>query len=160
MSPDPKSFLLRASQIKAKERPFSHPWNPNSAVSTAFLGEHSACVEPESTSLAFRRGRSHSCLTPTSERKSGSTFTLAAASLKSMESNTRLAQAISWRFPLRRSFITCATRSQKMVYLMGGENLDFEIEDFPSVGKRMVRRGTEVEIYNNTDAKPFGPLEV
>jgi hypothetical protein len=27
------------------------------------------------------------------------------------------------------------------------------------LGKRMVRRGMEVEIYDAPDAKPFGPLD-
>ncbi len=47
----------------------------------------------------------------------------------------------------------------ELIYLMGGDNLEFEVEDFPSVGKRMLRRGTAVDIYNTTDAKAFGPTE-
>ncbi len=42
---------------------------------------------------------------------------------------------------------------------MGGEALDVDVADFPRLGKRMVRRGMEVEIYDASDAKEFGPLE-
>ena len=47
---------------------------------------------------------------------------------------------------------------EDLVYLMGGENLDFEVAEFPKLGKRMVRRSTGIEIYDIADAKPFGPL--
>ena len=39
---------------------------------------------------------------------------------------------------------------------MGGESNHVEIADFPDIGKRMVRRGAEVEIFDVSDAKPFG----
>lgn len=42
---------------------------------------------------------------------------------------------------------------------MGGENLEVEIAEFPRLGKQMLRRGDTVEIYNVSDAKPFGALE-
>lgn len=35
-----------------------------------------------------------------------------------------------------------------LVYLVGGENRDNEIADFPRLGKRMVRRGKDVEIVD------------
>ncbi len=48
---------------------------------------------------------------------------------------------------------------EDLVYLMGGEALDVDVADFPRLGKRMVRRGQSVEIYDTSDAKDFGPLE-
>lgn len=42
-----------------------------------------------------------------------------------------------------------------LVYLIGGENLQHEIADFPTLGKRMVRLGSLVETYNLSDGKPF-----
>ena len=30
---------------------------------------------------------------------------------------------------------------EELVYLVGGENLDVELSDFPRLGKRMLRRG-------------------
>jgi uncharacterized cupin superfamily protein len=46
--------------------------------------------------------------------------------------------------------------AEELVYLMGGENLEFEIEDFPTVGKRMLRRGAAVDIYELADARTPG----
>jgi len=72
----------------------------------------------------------------------------------------RSRRATSWAFPgpqaphhLRNSY------DEDLVYLMGGEALDVDIADFPRLGKRMVWRGDEVEIYNVSDAREFGPLE-
>ena len=41
---------------------------------------------------------------------------------------------------------------------MGGEVLDVDIADFPRPGKRMLRRGGEVKIYDTLDAGSFEPL--
>jgi uncharacterized cupin superfamily protein len=41
-------------------------------------------------------------------------------------------------------------------YLFGGENLEVEIAEFPRLGRRMVRRGEQIDVYDATDAKPFG----
>jgi uncharacterized cupin superfamily protein len=48
---------------------------------------------------------------------------------------------------------------EELVYLMGGENQEIEIADFPRLGKRMVRSGGNIEVYDVSDAKPFGPLD-
>ena len=47
---------------------------------------------------------------------------------------------------------------QELVYLMGGENLEVEVADFPHLGKRMFRQGEAVEISNLSDIESFGPL--
>ena len=48
---------------------------------------------------------------------------------------------------------------EDLVYLVGGESHEVEVADFPRLGKRMLRRGQEVEIYDFSDAGGFGPLE-
>jgi uncharacterized cupin superfamily protein len=47
---------------------------------------------------------------------------------------------------------------EDLVYLVGGENHDVEIADFPRLGKRMLRLGQNVEVYDVSDARDFGPL--
>jgi hypothetical protein len=49
---------------------------------------------------------------------------------------------------------------QELVYLMGGENREFEVADFPRLGKRMVKSGEKFEVYDVSNAKPFGPLDI
>jgi uncharacterized cupin superfamily protein len=48
---------------------------------------------------------------------------------------------------------------QELVYLMGGENREFEVADFPRLGKRMIKNGEKFEVYDVSNAKPFGPLD-
>ena len=47
------------------------------------------------------------------------------------------------------------TGEEDLVYLMGGESRDAEVATFPKLGKKMVRVGGEVEIYDVADAKGF-----
>ena len=48
---------------------------------------------------------------------------------------------------------------EDLIYLVGGEINEVEVADFPRLGKRMIRSGQGVEIYDTSDAKSFGPLE-
>ena len=50
------------------------------------------------------------------------------------------------------------SEEEDLVYLVGGEVLDVDVADFPRLGKRMVRRGQDVEVYDVSDIKGFGPL--
>lgn len=46
-----------------------------------------------------------------------------------------------------------------LVYLCGGEHLNIEIADFPRLGKRMLRRGEQVDIVDihpERELTPFG----
>ena len=42
---------------------------------------------------------------------------------------------------------------------MGGENLEYEVADFPRLGKRMLRLGETIEIFALDDAEPLGPID-
>jgi uncharacterized cupin superfamily protein len=44
-----------------------------------------------------------------------------------------------------------------LVYLVGGENREVEVADFPGLGKRTVRTGQQLEVYDTDDAQAFGP---
>ena len=48
----------------------------------------------------------------------------------------------------------------ELVYLMGGEAREAEIAEFPELGKRLVRRGNTVEIYDVDDAQAWEPPDV
>ena len=42
-----------------------------------------------------------------------------------------------------------------LIYLMGGENREVEIADFPRLGRRMIRDGSAIDIIEIADVKPF-----
>ena len=45
--------------------------------------------------------------------------------------------------------------TEDLVYLTGGEKGQFEIADFPTVGKRLVRAGNEVKLYPLEAGEPL-----
>jgi len=44
---------------------------------------------------------------------------------------------------------------EELVYLMGGENRNEEIADFPTLDRRIVRLGDGLSVYKLSDGKPF-----
>ena len=49
--------------------------------------------------------------------------------------------------------------SQRRFGKVAGENREFEVADFPRLGKRMVKSGENFDVYDMSNAKPFGPLD-
>jgi uncharacterized cupin superfamily protein len=45
--------------------------------------------------------------------------------------------------------------AEELVYLSGGEKGEFEVADFPSVGKRLVTAGKEVKLYPIAAGEPM-----
>ena len=43
--------------------------------------------------------------------------------------------------------------------LVGTDVREVEVADYPRLGKRMLRLGQNVEIYDTSDARAFGPLQ-
>jgi uncharacterized cupin superfamily protein len=42
----------------------------------------------------------------------------------------------------------------ELVYLVGGENREFEVAEFPELGKRMVRKGQQVDVQDVDGTPP------
>lgn len=47
----------------------------------------------------------------------------------------------------------------ELMYLVGGENVEVEIADFPNLKRRMIRYPDKVETFDWSDDKGFGFLE-
>jgi hypothetical protein len=41
---------------------------------------------------------------------------------------------------------------------VGGENVDIEVANFPRLGRRIIRKGEDVQVYRTSDATDFGEL--
>ncbi len=159
MSTNSAPFILRAAEALAQEQTFSHPWNPDSEITGAMLGR-TLGLQRTGVSLArIRPGKesftyhSHACEEEWIYILSGR----GVAEIDGTEHEVAAGDFMAFPTPsvahhLRNPF------DEELVYLMGGENREVEIADFPKLGKRMVRQGAEVQIYNLADAKPFGPI--
>ena len=152
--------LYRAREAAEACETFSHPWNPNSLISGVQLGR---AVGLKRTGVSFARvppGK-ESFAYHLHHREEEWIYVLSGRGIAEIDGEEfEVGPGDFMGFPtpsvahhMRNPF------DEDLVYLMGGESLDFEIGDFPRLGKRMVRRGQHIEIYDLEDAKPFGPLD-
>lgn len=155
-----KSLILRAKEIAESMQTFSHPWNPNSEILGAYLGRkvglirtgvNFAVIHPGKESFVYH---SHYCEEEWIYILSG----WGIAEIDGEEFEVFPGDFIAFPTPSVAHHLRNAG-DEDLVYLVGGENLDVEIADFPRLGKRMVRRGDNIEIFDQKDAKPFGKLD-
>ena len=154
-----EKFLLRASAQKSQEGRFSHPWNDRSEVRGTMLGK---CLGLTRTGVSIIRlaGGKESFVYHSHQREEEWIYILAGRGVAEIdEEEFEVAAGDFMAFPtpsvahhLRNPF------AEELVYLVGGENLDMEIADFPRLGKRMIRKPGAIEIVDHADIKPFGPL--
>ena len=152
--------LLRAADIAAKSASHSHPWNPKSEMTGAQLGRLAGLKRTGVSLVRIAPGR-ESFVYHRHEREEEWLYILSGTGTAEIDGGDYAVgpgdfmgfPAPSVAHHLRN------TGDEDLVYLMGGENRDSEIADFPKLGKRMVRHGGQVDIYDIADAKPFGALE-
>lgn len=157
---DKKPLILRAAQIADSIQTFSHPWNPKSEVSGTYLGR---TVGLERTGVNFARiapGK-ESFVYHSHYREEEWIYILSGrgvAEIDGEEFEVGAGDFMGFPTPSVAHHLI-NTGDEDLVYLVGGENLEVEIAEFPQLGKRMLRRGDSVEIYDISDAKPFGALD-
>jgi uncharacterized cupin superfamily protein len=155
---DTKKFILRFSEIKQREQSFSHPWNPKSqligvqlsrALGLKRTGVNIARIPPGKESFVYHSHRhEEEWLYILSGR--------GVAEIDGEEFEVGPGDFMAFPAPsvphhLKNPF------DQELLYLMGGENREFDIADFPRLGKRIVKSGEKIEVYDISSAKPFGP---
>jgi uncharacterized cupin superfamily protein len=155
-----KSFVLRASEISEQAATFSHPWNPNSHIIGTRM---SALVGLQRTGVGLAKippGK-ESFIYHAHHQEEEWIYILSGRGIAEIEGETLEVSAGDFMgFPT--PFVAHHLRNpygEELIYLVGGENVDVEIVDFPHQGKRMLRRGEVIEIYDASNAKPFGPLQ-
>jgi uncharacterized cupin superfamily protein len=152
--------LIRAADAAAGSGRHSHPWNPQSEMVGVQLAKL-AGLKRLGVSLARIRPGKESFVYHSHEREEEWIYILsgrATAEIDGEEHEVGPGDFIGFPTPSVAHHLR-NTGDEELVYLMGGESLDVEIATFPRLGKRMVRMGDRVEIYDVGDAKPFGPLQ-
>ncbi|WP_019504864.1 cupin domain-containing protein [Pleurocapsa sp. PCC 7319] len=153
-------YLLRANEIAEQEVSFSHPWNPNSSIHGTQISRLTG-LQRVGVSLAKIPSSKESFIYHSHDREEEWIYIISGRGIAEIDGEEFEVGAGDFMgFPtpsvahhLRNPF------NEELVYLMGGENLNFEIADFPRLGKRMLRRGENIEIYDTSNAKSFAPLE-
>jgi len=155
----PNLNIVRAADIAAHAQEFSHPWNPNSLMRGTQLARS---VGLKRTGVNFMRvpaGReafvyhSHQFEEEWIYVLSGRAIAL----IDGAEYEVTPGDFIGFPAP-SVAHLMRNPGPDDLVYLSGGENREFDIADFPELGKRMVRDGQKVDVYYIADARPMGPL--
>jgi len=156
----PNLYLLRAADIAARSQTFSHPWNPRSEISGYQLakstglrrvGVNLARLAPGKESFVYHAHWSEEEWIYVLEGRGVARIDDASYEVGPGDFMAFPAPGIAHH--LSNPFDT------ELVYLMGGENRDQDVVDFPDLGKRMFRHSKGVEIFDLKDVRPFGPLD-
>jgi uncharacterized cupin superfamily protein len=152
--------LVRAADAAAREGMHSHPWNPNSEMHGVQLGRM-AGLKRTGVNLARIPPGKESFVYHSHEREEEWLYILSGAGTAEIDGGDYpVGPGDFMGFPTPSvAHHLRNTGRDDLVYLMGGESRETEIATFPKLGKKMVRVGDRVEIYDLADAKEFGPLE-
>jgi uncharacterized cupin superfamily protein len=155
-----RKCLLRASEVAENESGFSHPWNPDSEMYGVRLGAMVGLSRIGVNRIRVPGGK-ESFVYHSHYTEEEWIFVVSGRGVAEIDGEEyEVAAGDFMGFPppgvahhLRNPY------EEDLVYLVGGENHEVEVADFPRLGKRMIRRGEDVEIYDTSDARAFGPLE-
>ena len=155
-----RKFLVKADEVTDKAAGFSDPWNPNSEIVGTRL---STLVGLLRTGVSLLRipAKKESFVYHSHHREEEWIYVISGRGIAEIDvEEFEVASGDFMGFPTPSVAHHLRTPYEEdLVYLVGGENLDVEIADFPWLGRRMLRRGQDVDIYETSDARSFGPLE-
>ena len=151
--------IVRAADVAAHTQQFSHPWNPASEMHGMQLARS---VGLKRTGVNFIRvppGR-ESYVYHSHRYEEEWMYVLSGRAIAVIDdAEYEVGPGDFMGFPTPSvAHLLRNTGTEDLVYLSGGENREFEVADFPGLGKRMVRMGNHVDIYDAEDAQPFGPI--
>ena len=157
---DAKRLILRSFEIKQRERSFSHPWNPKSQLIGVQLSRVLA-LKRAAVSIARVPAGKESFVYHSHQHEEEWLYILSGRGIAEIDGEElEVGPGDFMAFPtpsvphhLKNPF------DEELAYLMGGENREFDVADFPRLGKRMVKSGEKFEVYDRSAAKPFGPLD-
>lgn len=155
----PSLNIVRAADIAAHAQQFSHPWNANSEMSGTQLARSVGLKRTGVNFIRVPEGR-ESYVYHSHQYEEEWVYLLsgrAIALIDDAEYEVTAGDFIGFPAPSVAHLLRNPGPGD-LVYLSGGENREFEVAEFPRLGKRMVRRGNQVEIYDVADAQSFGPL--
>ena len=158
MSEQDYPHLLRREQIAGSESTFSHPLNPKSEITGTHLSGM-AGLERSGVSLVRIPPGKESFAYHLHHREEEWIYILSGQGLAKVDGRDyEMTEGDFIAFPTPSVPHLMANPSDEdLVFLMGGENRTYEIADFPEHDKRMIRRGAEIEIYELSAGRPFGP---
>jgi uncharacterized cupin superfamily protein len=145
----PSLNIVRAADIAAHSQEFSHPWNPNSEMHGMQLARS---VGLKRTGVNFIRvpAGKESYAYHSHQFEEEWIFILsgkAVALIDDVEYEVLTGDFIGFPAPSVAHLLRNPGPAD-LVYLIGGENRDHDVADFPKLGKRMVRTGKQIDVQD------------
>lgn len=156
MTDRPNLYLLRAADIAARSQTFSHPWNPRSEM-TGYQMAKSTGLKRTGVNFARIPPGRESFVYHAHWQEEEWIYILAGRGVARIDgTDYEVGPGDFMAFPtpgvahhLGNPFDT------ELVYLMGGENRDADVIDFPELGKRMFRHAKGVDIVDLSAVRPM-----
>jgi len=145
----PSLNIARAADIAAHAQEFSHPWNPESLMRGTQLARSVGLKRTGVNLIRIPAGK-ESFAYHSHHHEEEWIYVLsgrALALIDDVEYEVGAGDFIGFPTPSVAHHLR-NPGPDELVYLVGGENRDNEIADFPKLGKRIVRRGKDVEIVD------------
>jgi uncharacterized cupin superfamily protein len=158
MSEQYKHIVKRQQAVDA-EGTFSHPWNPNSEISGAQLSRMGGLKRTGVSIGRLKPGR-ESFAYHLHHNEEEWVYILSGCGVAHIDGEDYALEPGDFvGFPAPSKAHQMINRgSEDLVYLMGGENLECEVADFPALDRRMVRTGDKIKVYKLSAGQDFGPL--
>lgn len=159
MSEENERYLVRAEEMEAHAISASHPWNPHSSFSGVRLANLTGLSRAGVSLMRVPAGK-ESFIYHAQWREEEWIYIISghgAAEIEDEEFDVGPGDFMG--FPAGVAHHLRNPNSEDLVYLVGGENVDLEVADFPRLGRRMLRHGQNVEIFRVSEAESFGPLQ-
>ena len=145
----PSLNIVRAADIDAHAQEFSHPWNPESLMRGTQLARSVGLKRTGVNLIRIPAGK-ESFAYHSHQHEEEWIYVLsgkALALIDDVEYEVGTGDFIGFPAPSVAHHLR-NPGPDELVYLVGGENRDNEIADFPKLGKRIDRRGKDVEIVD------------
>jgi uncharacterized cupin superfamily protein len=155
----PSLNIFRAADVATHAQEFSHPWNPDSLMHGTQLARATGLKRTGVNFMRIPSGK-EAYVYHSHRHEEEWIYVLSGRALAHIDgADYEVAAGDFIGYPTPSvAHLMRNPGPDDLVYLSGGESLDFDIAEFPTLGKRMVRSGKQVDIYDAADAQPFGPL--
>lgn len=153
--PEERDFVVRAEEAEERASRGSHPLNPNSELFGARLGSLAGLLRVGVNRLRVPPGK-ESFAYHFHYREEEWIYVLSGrgiAEVGDQEIEVGAGDFVGFPAPQEAHHLRNPSEAEDLVYLSGGEALDVDVTEYPRLGKRVVRRGRDVEVY---DAGDFG----
>lgn len=146
--------LVRKADADKAAGTVSHPWNPRSEISGSHLSSLGG-LKRTGVSIVHMAPGKESFAYHAHHQEEEWIYILAGcavALIDGVEYELHAGDFVA--FPTPSVAHHLMNRSESVVtYMMGGENLPYDVADFPTLDKRMVKLNGEAAIYKLSDAK-------